>query len=140
MGYVRALIIFVLVGMAVMYIQSPQYIHIQRDGHFTSTDQSHFLYEASASDTHPTTIVTAYYPLGNASKHTSAGYDAWMANFFPWVKAPILVFLPSGPIIERVKQMRGELPLTVKVRTVSSDLIIVTTNPTRVLFFNFQFN
>lgn len=74
-----------------------------------------FLADEPTASHHRVTIVTAYYPLEAGAKHTLEKYDAWMQNFIPCVKVPIVVFLPSGPIQEKVKKMRGELPITIKV-------------------------
>lgn len=118
--YIAVLTMFTL--MTLMHIQPPG-TAIQQDGHFLYAEPS----QPISEDAYPTTIVTAYYPLGDAAKHTSADYDAWMSNFFPCVKAPMVVFLPAGPMVERVKTLRGKLPLTVKVSTSSYGLVVITT-------------
>ena len=64
---------------------------------------------------HPVTIVTAYYPL-NSSKHSLREYNGWMADFFPYVSAPILLYSPPGEALDQILELRGDLPMTVKVR------------------------
>jgi hypothetical protein len=69
----------------------------------------------SSACMHPVTIISAYYPL-NVSKHSSSQYDEWMANFFPYVSAPIVLYSPPGGALARIRELRGDLPMTVKVR------------------------
>lgn len=64
---------------------------------------------------HPVTIVSAYYPL-NSSKHSLQEYNEWMANFFPYVSAPIILYSPPGEALHYILELRGDLPMTVKVR------------------------
>jgi len=64
--------------------------------------------------THPVTIVSAYYPL-NVSKHSSQNYSEWMADFFPYVTAPIVLYSSPGEALDYIRSLRGELPMTVKV-------------------------
>lgn len=69
--------------------------------------------------THPVTIVSAYYPL-NESKHSSDKYDKWMADFFPYVTAPIVLYSPPGEALDYIRSLRGDLPMTVKVNKVQN--------------------
>lgn len=64
---------------------------------------------------HPVTIVSAYYPLNN-SKHSLNEYDKWMANFFSYVSAPIVMYSSPGEALDKIRDLRGDLPMTVKVR------------------------
>jgi hypothetical protein len=66
---------------------------------------------------HPVTIVSAYYPL-NVSKHSSDKYDKWMADFFPYVTAPIVLYSPPGEALDYIRSLRGDLPMIVKVKKV----------------------
>ena len=65
--------------------------------------------------THQITIVTAYYPINN-SKHSLQEYNRWMANFFPYVSAPIVLYSPPGEALDQILELRGDLPMTVQVR------------------------
>ena len=64
---------------------------------------------------HPVTIVSAYYPL-NVSKHSSEKYNEWMADFFPYVTAPIVLYSPPGEALDYIRSLRGDLPMTVTVK------------------------
>jgi hypothetical protein len=64
---------------------------------------------------YPVTIVSAYYPL-NTSKHSLREYNEWMANFFPYVTAPIVLYSPPGEALDNILELRGDLPMTVKVK------------------------
>lgn len=64
---------------------------------------------------YPATIVTAYFPLNQGSKHSIEEYKKWASNLFPHIRAPIVAYLPPGEITEVLKEMRGELPFTIKV-------------------------
>ena len=66
---------------------------------------------------HSVTIVSAYYPL-NVSKHSSGKYNKWMADFFPYVTAPIVLYSPPGEALDYIRSLRGDLPMTVKVKKV----------------------
>jgi hypothetical protein len=63
---------------------------------------------------HPVTIVSAYYPL-NTSKHSLQEYNEWMANFFPYVSAPIVLYSPPDGALDQIRELRGDLPMTIKV-------------------------
>lgn len=65
---------------------------------------------------HPVTIVSAYYPL-NTSKHSLGEYNEWMESFFPYVSAPIVLYSPPGAALDYILELRGDLPMTVKVRS-----------------------
>ena len=64
---------------------------------------------------HPVTIVSAYYPL-NHSKHSLREYTEWIAAFLPYVSAPIVLYSPPGEALNQIRELRGDLPMTVKVR------------------------
>lgn len=62
------------------------------------------------------TVVTAYYPLSQGSKHSLSNYRAWMENFLPHVEAPVVIYLPSDAEIQAtVRTLRGNLPLNIQV-------------------------
>lgn len=63
------------------------------------------------------TIVTAYYPLSQGSKHSLDDYRVWMENFLPHVEAPVVIYLPADDELQAtVRTMRGSLPLKIQVR------------------------
>lgn len=64
---------------------------------------------------HPVTLVTAYYPLSSGSKHSLEDYMKWTSNLFGHTRAPIVAYLPAGNISQTIREMRGDLPLTIKV-------------------------
>ncbi len=66
---------------------------------------------------YPTTLVTAYYPLANGSKHSSAEYMIWLSNFIAHTRTPIIAYLPPGNMSIVIQEMRRSLPLTIKVRS-----------------------
>ena len=70
---------------------------------------------------HPVTIISAYYPL-NVSKHSSKQYDEWMANFLPYVSAPIVLYSPPGGALDQIRELRGDLPMTIKVGQMSCEM------------------
>lgn len=72
--------------------------------------------EEKALFKHPTTLVTAYYPLETGSKHTLQEYATWISNLFAHTRTPIVAYLPPGNMTDTIKAMRGRLPLTIKVR------------------------
>lgn len=62
------------------------------------------------------TIVTAYYPLSQGSKHSLKDYRAWMENFLPHVEAPVVIYLPADEEIQAtVRALRGNLPFAIQV-------------------------
>ena len=62
------------------------------------------------------TLVTAYFPLSQGSKHSLGDYRTWMANFLPHVQAPIVIYLPPDDELEVIiRELRGDLPLIVRV-------------------------
>jgi len=65
----------------------------------------------------PTTLVTAYYPLANGSKHSLAEYMTWLSNFIAHTRTPIIAYLPPGNMTRVIRGMRGSLPLKTKVRS-----------------------
>lgn len=68
---------------------------------------------------YPITLVTAYYPLTSGSKHTLDDYMKWASNFFAFTRAPIQIYLPPGNMSNVIREMRGDLPLTIKVRGIA---------------------
>lgn len=63
------------------------------------------------------TVVTAYYPLSQGSKHSLYDYRAWMENVLPHVEAPVVIYLPADDELQAtVRTMRGNLPLKIQVR------------------------
>lgn len=63
----------------------------------------------------PTTLVTAYYPLASGSKHSLGEYKAWLSNLFAHTRNPILIYVPPGNTSNIIQEMRGTLPLLIKV-------------------------
>lgn len=62
-----------------------------------------------------TTLVTAWFPLGDSSKHRREEYLGWMRNFLGSASAPVVVF--TSPDARRdVEALRGALPLRVVLR------------------------
>ena len=62
-----------------------------------------------------TTLVTAWFPLGDSSKHRREEYLGWMRNFLGSASAPVVVF--TTPDARRdVEALRGALPLRVVLR------------------------
>lgn len=64
---------------------------------------------------YPVTLVTAYYPLSSGSKHSLDEYMTWMSNIFAHTRAPIVVYLPPGNSSNVIREIRGILPLIIKV-------------------------
>lgn len=73
---------------------------------------------------YPATVVTAYFPLKKGSKHSIGKYKKWVSNFFPHVRAPIVAYLPPGEITDVLKEMRGDLPFTIKVSIIYIILLL----------------
>lgn len=64
-----------------------------------------------------TTVVSAFYPL-EKSKHTSASYWSWIANFLS-LPCKLVVFT-SAECARRMNELRGELPMILIVRPFDS--------------------
>lgn len=75
---------------------------------------------------YPITLVTAYYPLLQGSKHSLDEYMAWASNFYNHTQTPIVAYLPPTNISGVIKTMRGDLPLLVKVKCIRL-LVVYTT-------------
>lgn len=69
---------------------------------------------------YPTTVVTAYYPLPHGSKHTLDEYMTWASIFYSQIRTPIVAYLPPSNISDIIKEMRGDLPLVIKVTVLLS--------------------
>ena len=61
--------------------------------------------------TYPITLVTAYFDTGRKSKHFARPFRAWMNNFVPHVRWPLVVFCDEQSL-DMLKRMRGPRPAT----------------------------
>jgi len=104
---VMVLVIFVATYRQACQIEPLLHISQYKTGTVTLQKEAPCMY--------PVTIVSAYYPL-NTSKHSLREYNEWMANFFPYVTAPIVLYSPPGEALDNILELRGDLPMTVKVK------------------------
>jgi len=61
----------------------------------------------------PITLVTRYFELERtphqARNWSSRDYDAWMENFLPCIRWPLVIFCDESSL-ERIKRLRGQKP------------------------------
>jgi len=108
---VRSYAIFILLIWLILkysYFSSPRQDQTQ-DG---KRDQ----HDASAVFDPATTLVTAFYPLGDKAKAPVEDYYKWMSSFFGEVQAPIVAYVPSDVVAHDIQTMRGNLSIIIKVK------------------------
>ena len=71
--------------------------------------------DASLSVGSTSTLVTAFYPLGDRAKASIEDYQKWMPPFFGQVQAPIVAYTPSGEWVAELTKTRNGLPMIIKV-------------------------
>ena len=106
-------IILAVVGISLMSMHATNMLEI-----INLVGPSSLLFATPPTTTFATsaTLVTAYFPLSQGSKHSLDDYRRWMANFLPHVQAPIVIYLPPDDELEAtIRELRGNLPLIVHV-------------------------
>ena len=107
-----ALIIFVVAAM-VFNEQPETFLTLHGE---SANDRSATPNSPLAGSVASVTLVTAYYPVSQGSRHKLEEYRRWMANFLPHVRANLVVYLPlDGELEGVVRDLRGDLPLVVRV-------------------------